>query len=115
MPEIDRLWQKSGGPKLFRRAEPLVVAVCGNHDDGKLWAPLLDFAQQSQSIHAWHVYVRQDHDQFGAEFGDTAEAFLARRGEMQLVAAFAYFAAKALPKEFRHISFIVDNQNAETP
>ena len=49
----------------------------------------------------------------GPSSASAAQAFLARRGEMQHVPALAHLAAKALAKQIGHVGLVVDDQNAE--
>ena len=109
--EIDRLGDELGGAILASQPPPLIVAIGGHHQYGQIGPPRLDLAQQLQSVHDRHVYVRQDHDQRRLDArGKLVEGFLTRVGEMQDVGALARFAAKALAEQLGHIRLVIDNQ-----
>jgi len=67
------------------KAPPLFGGASRNwHHYGQIRPPRLDLAQQFQSVHDRHVYVRQDHPQLRRDArAQLVECFLTRIGEMQ--------------------------------
>src|SRR5580704_4710588 len=66
--KVDRLGHKISGSLLSGSPPPFIVAVSGQHHHRELGPPLLDFAQERQTIHSGHINVRQDHDRLRLDF-----------------------------------------------
>src|SRR5205085_11195982 len=75
---------------------------------------LLDLAQERQTVHSGHVYVREDHNQLRLDaLGELTQCILARTSEVHHIGSSACFSAELLAKQVCNIGFIVDNEDAD--
>ena len=112
--EIDRLGDELGGAILAGQPPPLIVAIGGHHQYGQIGPPRFDLAQQLQSVHDRHVYVRQDDDQRQLDAcGKLVECFPTGVGEMQDIGALARLATKLLTEQLGDIGLVINNQDAD--
>src|SRR5438270_5728722 len=84
---------------LGRTATALVITIGSYHHYRQIGTALFDLRQQLQPVHARHVDVRKDGDQFGLDFsGEAFQSFVTRGGVMQDIGALTGLTAEALPK-----------------
>jgi len=112
--EIDWLGNEVGGAITVGHAAALLIAIGRHHHHPKLRPTPFDFVQERQPVHAGHVDVGQDDDEFRPNaIAQPGECVLARAGKMQHVEPLPHLSPKLLTKQFGDIGFVIDNQDAD--